>query len=183
MNILFSPREFFKNIGSTYRLGLLFAVIQWGTASSFLALPLWLLQISPFAVPIIPIQPDVYYFWQTIFLLPYGILLTLLISGISLILLKTGGRLGTRFKAVFGIVSYSLFLPWIACFIWDLFLIFTNHWTFLWAMPLYILSLGAETILYAYGFHIVFGASRRRSIAIALLNSAIVIGLSVLIVR
>lgn len=157
--------------------------IRWVGTASFITLPLWLLRIQPFSKPWLPIPAETYYFYQLLFILPYGIVLTLILSGISLLILRGGGRLGTRFRAIFAIISYGLFLPWIACLAWDLFLIFSGRWILVWALPVHTAAVVAEGFLYAYGFRRVFGASWGKAALIAALNCLIFIGLSALIVR
>lgn len=183
MGILFNPRRFFSEIGKTIQLAPMLVAIRWIGTTSFITLPLWLLRIQPFNKPWLPIPAENYYFYQLIFLLPYGIVLTLLLSGISLSILRGGGRLGTRFRAVFAIISYGLFLPWIPCLAWDLFLIFSGHWSLVWAAPFHAAAVVAEGFLYAYGFRKVFGASWARAGLIAAANCVIFIGLSAAIVR
>lgn len=183
MGILFNPRRFFSEVGKTIQLAPMLVAIRWVGTASFITLPLWLFRIQPFSEPWLPIPAESYYFYQLIFLLPYGIVLTLLLSGVSLLLLRGRGRLGTRFRAVFAIISYGLFLPWIPCLAWDLFLIFSKHWSLVWAAPFHAAAVAAEGFLYAYGFHRVFGTSWGRAALIAALNSLIFIGLSALIVR
>lgn len=183
MSVLFNPRRFFAEIGKTLQLAPMLVVIRWVGTASFITLPLWLFRMEPFVKPWLPIHAESYYFWQLIFLLPYGIVLTLILSGVSLFFLRGGGRFGTRFRAVFAIISYGLFLPWIFCLAWDLFLIFSGHWMFAWAVPVHTMAVLAEGFLYAYGFHRVFGTSWGRAALIAALNSLIFIGLSAVIVR
>lgn len=183
MGVLFNPLRFYDEIAKTIHLAPLLIVIRWVGTASLVTLPLWLMRAQPFAAPWLPIPTGTYYFYQLIFLLPYGILLTLSMSGISLLMLKGGGRLGTRFRAVCAIVSYGLFLPWLACLVWDLFLIFSGRWQLVWAVPVHVLAVLAETFLYAYGFNRVFGAKWSRAVIIAAINSVLSIGLSALIVR
>jgi len=183
MSLLFNPRRFFAEIGKTLQLAPMLVVIRWIGTASFITLPLWLLQIDPFVRPWLPIPAESYYFWQIIFLLPYGIALTLILSGVSLLLLRGSGRLGTRFRAVFAIIAYGLFMPWVFCLVWDLFLIFSGRWTLIWAAPFHTAAVIAEGALYAYGFRRVFGASLARAILIAVINCLIFIGLSASIVR
>jgi len=183
MGVLFNPRRFFREIGKTLQLAPMLLAIRWVGTASFITLPLWLMRIKPFVKPWLPIPAESYYFWQLIFLLPHGIVLTLILSGFSLLILHGGGRFGTRFRAVFAIISYGLFLPWIFCLAWDLFLIFSGHWTLLWAAPFHAAAVGAEGFLYAYGFRRVFGASWAKAALIAALNCIIFIGLSAFVVR
>jgi hypothetical protein len=183
LNVLFNPRRFFSEIGKTIQLAPLLVAIRWIGTTSFITLPLWLFQMQPFSEPCLPIPAEGYYFWQLIFLLPYGIVLTLLLSGVSLSILRGAGRLGTRFRAVLAIISYGLFLPWIPCLAWDLFLIFSKHWSLVWAAPFHAAAVVAEGFLYAYGFRKVFGASWTRAGLIAAANCIIFIGLSAVIVR
>jgi hypothetical protein len=183
LGILFNPRRFFSEIGKTIQLAPMLVAIRWIGTASFITLPLWLFQMQPFTAPWLPIPAEGYYFYQLIFLLPYGVVLTLILSGVSLLLLRGPGRLGTRFRAVFAIVSYGLFLPWIPCLAWDIFLIFSKHWSLVWAAPFHAAAVVAEGFLYAYGFRMVFGASRTRAGLIAATDCIIFIGLSALLVR
>jgi hypothetical protein len=183
LRILFNPGRFFDEIGKTLQLAPMLVAIRWIGTASFITLPLWLFQMQPFTAPWLPIPVESYYFWQIVFLLPYGVVLTLILSGVSLSILRGGGRLGTRFRAVLAIISYGLFLPWIACLVWDLFLIFSGHWSLVWAAPFHSAAVVAEGFLYAYGFRKVFGTSWRRAGLIAAINCIIFIGLSALLIR
>ncbi|MBN2380529.1 hypothetical protein JXM67_12080 [candidate division WOR-3 bacterium] len=183
MGILFNPRRFFSEIERTIHLGPVLVAVRWIGTASFVILPLWLLGFQPFTQPWLPIDAGNYYFWQLVFILPYGVLITLLLTLISLAFVGGGGKPSTRFRAALAIVSYGLFLPWIACLAWDLFLIFSGNWELLWAMPFHAAAVIAEGLLYAYGFRIVFGASWRRAVLIAVINCILFIGFSALIVR
>ncbi|NLI97419.1 hypothetical protein GX441_02020 [bacterium] len=181
--LLFNPRRFFDEIERSKQLSFLLVVLRWGATASFVILPLWLMEMLPFTKPWLPISSDTYYFWELIFLLPYGIGLTYAVSGFSTIFLRLCGRAGAGFREVFAIVSYGLFLPWIPCLIWDLFLIFTNHWTLSWAIPVHSAALVAESSLYVWGFKRVFGTPLWKAILLGILNSIIFWGLSATIVR
>ncbi len=183
MSILFNPRKFFDEIERSHQLSLLLIVLRWGATASFVILPLWLMESGPFVKPWLPIPSDTYYFWELIYLLPYGALLTLAISGFSTLCLRMCGRAGASFKEVFAIVSYGLFLPWVPCLIWDVFLVFTHHWSLSWAVPVHSAALVAEAFLYAWGFKRVFGTPLWKAVLIAILNTILFWGLSAIIVR
>jgi len=183
MSILFSPRRFFDEIERSAQLAPLLIILRWGATASFVILPLWLFRVPIVTAPLLPIIPQHYYFWELLFMLPYGVVLTFIISLVSLASLRLCGRRGPTLRIVFAVVSYSLFLPWIPCLIWDLVLVFTWHWTLAWLLPFHTAAVVAETGLYSWGFHKVFGTPWWKAIITGILNSLVFIGLSAIIVR
>lgn len=183
MSLLFSPRRFFDEIDRSHQLGPLLVILRWGMTASFVILPLWLFRIPPFVSPWLPIHPHYYHFWELLFILPFGAILTVILTVIALAGLRLEGRRGANFKAVFAVVSYGLFLPWTVCLLWDVFLVFTGRWTLTWAAPLHTAAVIAEAALSAWGFHRVFGTPWSRAVFISIVNALVFIGLSALVVR
>jgi len=181
--LLFNPGKFYKEIARTIHLSPILIAVRWIATGSLVTLPLWLNAAVPFNTPWLPIPQETYYFWQLVFILPYGVFITLVLTGLSLLILKGGGKPSTRFRAALVIVSYSLFLPWIACLFWDVFCIFSGHWSFAWVVPVHIAAVLVEGFLYAFGVRRVFGASWGRAVLIAIINCIVFIGLSALIIR
>ncbi|MBD3284939.1 hypothetical protein GF359_01075 [candidate division WOR-3 bacterium] len=181
--LMFNPRRFFEGIAKTIHLSPVLIAVRWIGTASLVTLPLWLKGAVPFSPPWLPIPEETYYFWQLVFILPYGVLITFLLTGLTLLICKGGGRPSTRFRAALAVVSYSLFLPWVACLVWDIFLILSGNWSLAWAAPFHSAAVIAEGLLYAYGVRKVFSASWTRAVLIAVINSIVFIGLSALIVR
>ena len=148
--------------------GLVAVLVRFILTSLFVALPLALLERTPFQPPYLAFIPEERYYLVLIFAFPlFGVVTWLLMSGCAHLLLRLSSH-HTNLDQVANIVGMSMLIPVPIVLAWDLIMILAGTYQLATMAPSHSLFQVWETMQGILGFKRVLGLGTRPAVLVAI---------------
>jgi hypothetical protein len=181
--LLFHPKKAAQTIGEGVPFGYAILgitlrwVFTWGTI--FLA---FLLGRQPFVAPFVSIPAESYYYYELFFLIPFGIVLWIVVSGCAQVLVFIMGE-GDKFRAILTFYSILAFATWPLYGIPDLICIITGNWNQSIIIPVHTVAALLEVYFSTRILKYFTGLGWAACIMIGLISTFIYRPIAVLLIR